>query len=164
MARPASPSPSASSTPPPRDHRQRCERGRPSGVWDNREDIVLRQCSILVLVLLLSSISGWERLAQAQVSKGEVTVGELVAYALAQNPDLQATRAGVEVAQGQLWQAGLRPNPMLDLGVQKSVTGPDNNITASLTLPLDLNGRKAGRIGVAAHELELKRAQVAERE
>jgi outer membrane protein, heavy metal efflux system len=124
----------------------------------------LRQCSILVLVLLLGSISGWERLAQAQVSKGEVTVDALVEHALAQNPDLQATRAGVEVAQGQLRQAGLRPNPMLDLGVQKSVTGPDNNITASLTLPLDLNGRKAGRVGVAAHELEFKRAQVAERE
>ena len=70
----------------------------------------------------------------------------------------------MEVAQGQLQQAGLRPNPMLDLGVQESVTGPDNNIMASLTLPLDLNGRKAGRVGVAAHELELKRAQVAERE
>ena len=124
----------------------------------------MRQCSILVLVLLLSSISGWERLAQAQLSKGEVTVDALVAHALAQNPDLQATRAGVEVAQGRLRQAGLRPNPMLDLGVQKSVTGPDNNITASLMLPLDLNGRKAGRVGLAAHELELKRAQVAERE
>jgi cobalt-zinc-cadmium efflux system outer membrane protein len=70
----------------------------------------------------------------------------------------------VDVAQGRLRQAGLRPNPMLDLGVQESVTGSDNNITASLTLPLDLNGRKAGRIGVAAHELELKRAQAAERE
>jgi len=138
--------------------------GLPSGAWDNREDIVLRRCNILVLVLLLGSIFGQERLAQAQGSKGEVTVDELVAHALAQNPDLQATRAGVDVAQGRLRQAGLRPNPMLDLGVQESVTGPDNNITASLTLPLDLNGRKAGRVGVAAHELELKRAQVAERE
>jgi cobalt-zinc-cadmium efflux system outer membrane protein len=30
-------------------------------------------------------------------------------------------------------------------------------------VPLDLNGRKAGRVGVAAGELEMKRAQVAER-
>jgi cobalt-zinc-cadmium efflux system outer membrane protein len=85
-------------------------------------------------------------------------------HALAENPELQATRAGVDVAQGRLQQAGLRPNPMLDLGVQDSVTGPDNNIMVSVTLPLDLNGRKAGRVGVAAHELELKRAQVTERE
>jgi cobalt-zinc-cadmium efflux system outer membrane protein len=138
--------------------------GLPPGVWGDREDIVLRQCSILVVVLLLGSIFGQDRLAQAQGSKGKVTVDALVAHALAHNPDLQATRAGVEVAQGRLRQAGLRPNPMLDLGVQESVTGPDNNIMASLTLPLDLNGRKAGRVGVAAHELELKRAQVAERE
>jgi cobalt-zinc-cadmium efflux system outer membrane protein len=53
---------------------------------------------------------------------------------------------------------------MLDLGYQDSVTGPDNNITASLTLPLDLGGRKAGRVGVAGRELEQKRTQVADRE
>src|SRR5712692_3065535 len=52
---------------------------------------------------------------------------------------------------------------MLDLGVQKNVAGPDNNLTASVIVPLDLNGRKAGRVGVAAGELEMKHAQVAER-
>ena len=124
----------------------------------------MRRCNMLVLALLLGSIFGQARLAPAQGSKVEITVDELVAHALAHNPDLQATRAGVDVAQGRLRQAGLRPNPMLDLGVQESVTGPDNNMTASLTLPLDLNGRRAGRVGVAAHELELTRTQVAERE
>src|SRR5262245_33625730 len=94
---------------------------------------------------------------------GEVTVDDLVALALADNLDLQATQAEVDAAHGRLQQAGLRPNPMLDLGVQKNVVGPDNNLTASVTLPLDLNGRKAGRVGVAAGELEMKRAQVAER-
>jgi cobalt-zinc-cadmium efflux system outer membrane protein len=92
------------------------------------------------------------------------TVDALVARALVENPDLQAVRAEVDAAQGRQRQAGLRPNPMLDLGYQDSVTGPDNNITVSLTLPLDLNGRKAGRVGVAERELEKKRAQVAERE
>jgi hypothetical protein len=43
------------------------------------------------------------------------------------------------------------------------VAGPDNNLTASVTVPLDLNGRKAGRVGVAAGELEMKRTQVADR-
>ena len=93
----------------------------------------------------------------------EVTVDDLVARALADNLDLQATQAEVDAAHGRLQQAGLRPNPMLDLGVQKNVAGPDNNLTASVTLPLDLNGRKAGRVGMAAGELEMKRAQVAER-
>src|SRR5262245_2738854 len=94
---------------------------------------------------------------------GEVTVDDLVALALADNLDLHATQAEEDAAYGRLQQAGLRPNPMLDLGVQQNVAGPDNNLTASINLPLDLNGRKAGRVGVAAGELELKRTQVAER-
>jgi cobalt-zinc-cadmium efflux system outer membrane protein len=94
---------------------------------------------------------------------GEVTVDDLVARALADNSDFQATQAEVDAAHGRLQQAGLRPNPMLDLGVQKNVAGPDNNLTASVTVPLDLNGRKAGRVGVAAGELEMKRTQVADR-
>ena len=81
-----------------------------------------------------------------------------------ENPELQAARAEVEAARGRLIQAGLRPNPMLDVGFQKTVTGPDNNITAGVTLPLDLNRRQAGRLGVAERELALKQAQIAERE
>jgi cobalt-zinc-cadmium efflux system outer membrane protein len=90
-------------------------------------------------------------------------VDDLVARALTDNPELQATQAEVDAAHGRLQQAGLRPNPMLDLGVQKNVTGPDNNLTASVIVPLDLNGRKAGRVGVATGELEIKRTQVADR-
>lgn len=41
---------------------------------------------------------------------------------------------------------------MLDLSGQKAL-GPDNNIMVSVTVPLDLNGRKAGRVGVAEREL-----------
>jgi cobalt-zinc-cadmium efflux system outer membrane protein len=102
--------------------------------------------------------------AQARGSAGEFTVDDLVTQALTENLELQAVRAQVAATQGRLQQAGLRPNPMLDLGIQDSVTGPDNNIIVSLTLPLDVGGRKAGRVGVAAGELEMARAQVAERE
>ena len=68
---------------------------------------------------------------------------------LPDNLDLHAARAEIEAARGRLFQAGLRPNPMLDLGAQQSVTGPDNNLNVGVTLPLDLNRRKAGRVGVA---------------
>ena len=74
---------------------------------------------------------------------------ELVARALADNPDLHATQAEVDAAHGRLQQAGLRPNPMLDLGVQQNPVSTDNNLTARVTVPLDLGGRKAGRVGVA---------------
>jgi cobalt-zinc-cadmium efflux system outer membrane protein len=127
--------------------------------------MLVQFCSTLVFVGLL----GWPlvalhpAVAQSPHGIGEVTVDDLVARALADNPDLQATQAEVDAAHGRLQQAGLRPNPTLDLGVQKNVAGPDNNVTATVTVPLDLNGRKAGRVGVAERELEMKRAQVAER-
>jgi cobalt-zinc-cadmium efflux system outer membrane protein len=93
----------------------------------------------------------------------ELTVDELVARAIADSPDLRATRAEIEAAVGRLRQAGLRPNPMLELGGQKAL-GPDNNLMIGVTLPLDLNGRKEGRVGVAERELQMKRAQVRDRE
>ena len=49
---------------------------------------------------------------------------------------------------------------MLELGGQKALS-PDNNLSVGVTLPLDLNGRKDGRVGVAERELEMRRAQVA---
>jgi cobalt-zinc-cadmium efflux system outer membrane protein len=94
----------------------------------------------------------------------ELAIDELVTRALRDNPELQAVRAEVEAAHGRLIQAGLRPNPMLDVGVQHSVTGPDHNVMVGVTLPLELNRRKAGRLGIAERELALKQAQVAERE
>jgi outer membrane protein, heavy metal efflux system len=93
-----------------------------------------------------------------------LTIDELVTRALSENSELQAARAEVEAAQGRLLQAGLRPNPMLDVGAQQSITGPDNNLMVGVTLPLDLNRRKAGRLGIAEREVELKQAQVVERE
>jgi len=94
---------------------------------------------------------------------GELTVDELVARALADNPDLKAARIEVEAAAARVQQAGLRPNPTLELGGQKAIS-PDNNLNVGLSLPLDLNGRKAGRVGVAERELDARRRQVADRE
>jgi len=125
----------------------------------------LQLCSTLVFVGLLGLplVALHTLAAQAPGGPGEVTVDELVAHALADNPELQAVRAEVDAAQGRVRQAELRPNPMLDLGVQDNVTGTDNNLTVSVTLPLDLGGRKAGRVGVAERTLEMKRAQVMDR-
>jgi cobalt-zinc-cadmium efflux system outer membrane protein len=92
-----------------------------------------------------------------------LTVDEVVARAIADAPELRAARAEIDAAAGRLRQAGLRPNPMLDVGGQKAL-GPDNNLNVGVSVPLDLNGRKEGRIGVAERELDMKRAQLADRE
>ncbi|HSF33751.1 MAG TPA: TolC family protein [Candidatus Tectomicrobia bacterium] len=120
----------------------------------------------LLLPLLLVILTLHPQVAQAQGrgGTGEYTIDELVTQALAENLELRAARAEVDAARGRLRQAALRPNPMLDLGAQQSVTGPDNNIMVGMTLPLELNRRKEGRIGVAERQLEMKAAQVADRE
>jgi cobalt-zinc-cadmium efflux system outer membrane protein len=93
----------------------------------------------------------------------DVTVDELIARAIADNPELRAARAEIEAAAARVGQAALRPNPMLDLGGQKALS-PDSTLTVGVTLPLDLNGRKEGRVGVAEGELAVRRALLADRE
>src|SRR5437867_12529501 len=115
-----------------------------------------------VLLIVTGVVVVGARLVFAQPAT-EITVDEVVARALADNPDLKAVRADVDAAVGRVRQAGLRPNPMLELGGQKALS-PDNNVTIGLTVPLDLNGRKEGRVAVAERELQMKRAQVRDRE
>ena len=115
------------------------------------------------IVLLGLALLAGARAAPAETARA-VGIDEVVAHALADNPELRALRADIDAARGRLRQAGLRPNPMLDLGGQANVAGPDNNVMVGLTLPLDLNGRKEGRVGVAEREVQMKQAQVAERE
>ncbi len=126
----------------------------------------MQLCTALLLALLLGIVTVNPQVAHAQGRgrTGEYTIDELIMRALADNLELRAARAEVDAARGRLRQAALRPNPMLDLGAQQSVSGPDNNITVGMTLPLELNRRKEGRIGVAERELEMKAAQVADRE
>src|SRR5919108_2280805 len=126
-----------------------------------RRPLMRRHGLLLVLFLAMATVRPGG--AQGLGRPGASTIDELVARALTDNLDLQAARAELEAARGRLLQAGLRPNPMLDLGAQQSVTGPDNNLNVGVTLPLDLNRRKAGRIGVAEREVEQKEAQVLNR-
>ena len=119
---------------------------------------------IFVLVVAITAGAPSRGHAQSPPAAGEVTVEELVARALAENPDVRAAQADADAAKGRLLQAGLRPNPMLELGGQKNVSGTDNNVMVGVSLPLDLNQRKEGRVGVASRELEMRRAQVTDRE
>src|SRR5437870_2134188 len=119
---------------------------------------------LLVVMLVVAAAASPARVdARPAGGAAAVTVDELVARALAESPDLRAARAELEAARGRVTQAGLRPNPMLDLSGQKALS-PDNNLMVGVTLPLDLNGRKEGRVGVAEQELAVRRAQLADRE
>jgi len=120
----------------------------------------MRPGLVLAILLGLGGVVGAST-AAAQPAR-ELSVDEWVTLALANNPELRATRADVEAADARVRQAALRPNPMLELGGQKAIS-PDNNVSIGLRVPLDLNGRKAGRVGVAEQEVEVRRAQLADR-
>ena len=115
----------------------------------------MRRLAIGLLVYLLAVP------AFAQVQMG---VEELVGRGLEVNPELRATRTEVDAAGGRLRQAGFRPNPMLDLSGSKNVTGADNMQMIGISWPLDLGGRKDARVAVAARELAVAQARVADRE
>lgn len=118
--------------------------------------LLAAMCSTLV-------VGPWRATAHGQSDPGVFTTDALVSLALRDNPEVAAARAEVDAARGRVTQAGLRPNPMLELGGQRALSS-DNNVSVGVTLPLDLNGRKAGRVGVAERELEMKQAQLADRE
>ena len=122
----------------------------------------MRRARALLVSLTIGVAALAPGLAAGQAG-GELTVDELVARALTDNPDLKAARIEVEAATARVQQAGLRPNPMLELGGQKAIS-PDNNLNIGVSLPLDLNGRKEGRVAVAERELDTRRRQVDDRE
>jgi cobalt-zinc-cadmium efflux system outer membrane protein len=92
------------------------------------------------------------------------TVDELVAIALANNAELLAMRKEAEAGEALLRQAGLRPNPTLEVSGARQIGGADNNVMIQGELPLELGGRRSARIHVAERELEIRRQAAAERE
>src|SRR5882672_3450920 len=93
-----------------------------------------------------------------------MSADEAVTFALTHNGDLLATRKEIEAAQALVRQAGLRPNPKLDVEGSRQMNGKDNSVMARAILPLELGGRRAARIGVAQRELELREHELANRE
>jgi cobalt-zinc-cadmium efflux system outer membrane protein len=95
---------------------------------------------------------------------GGMTADEAVAHALAHSGELLAVRKEIEAAQALVRQAGLRPNPKLDLSGSQNVIASDQNLTVNGMLPLELGGRRVARIAVAQRELEMREQMLADRE
>jgi cobalt-zinc-cadmium efflux system outer membrane protein len=89
-----------------------------------------------------------------------MTVEELVRYALEHNGELQAARQMIAEARGRLRQAGLKPNPTLEVSGTQAAASPDNNQMIGVEMPLELGGRRKARVAVAQREVEMKDAEV----
>ena len=92
---------------------------------------------------------------------------DLVRRALASNGELAAARIGIERSRARLRQAGLRPNPTLDLEQTTGrFTGAPGETERSIgvAVPIELGGKRRRRIELAQAELEASEAEVADRE
>ena len=93
-----------------------------------------------------------------------MTADELVAYALANNAELEAVRREVEAADALIKQADLRANPNLELSGSKNPFTPSNSLMVKGALPLELYGRRGARVEVAEREAQVRRQVLADRE
>lgn len=92
---------------------------------------------------------------------------DLVRRALASNGELAAARIEIERARGRLRQAGLRPNPTLEV---EQITGrftgstDERETSIGVAVPIELGAKRKRRIELAQVELEAVEAEVADRE
>ncbi len=95
---------------------------------------------------------------------GGMKAEELVAYALANNPELEAVRREVEAAEALIKQANLRANPTLEIGAAKNPLTPSRSLMVGGSLPLELFNRRGLRVKIAETEAEVRRKILADRE
>lgn len=92
---------------------------------------------------------------------------QLAQTALAQNKSLQAAREQLQKAEARLNQAGLRPNPSLDISRSTDVVFAnegENGFAVMLSQPFELGGKREKRIRVAEAEVDLSKAEIADAE
>jgi outer membrane protein, heavy metal efflux system len=92
---------------------------------------------------------------------------DLVRRALASNGELAAVRIEIERARGRLRQAGLRPNPTLEVEqITGRLTGSadERETSVGIAVPIELGARRKRRVELAQAELEAVEAEVADRE
>jgi cobalt-zinc-cadmium efflux system outer membrane protein len=93
------------------------------------------------------------------------TADETVRIALENNGEIKALRDELEAARAKIKQAGLRPNPQLKItGSQEGIIGNRYSGGASVSLPLELGGRRRARIGVAENQFKVREARLADSE
>lgn len=91
----------------------------------------------------------------------------MVELALSRNPELLAARQRLAEAEGLLRQAGLRPNPAIDVSVANGDalnSSGEREVSVGYSHTFELGGKRERRVNVAQRAVELARSQVANRE
>lgn len=126
--------------------------------------------AILCSLLLTRTVHGQAPLPSLTVTAAQAnrtTANDLIRRALQANRALAAARLDLERGRARLRQAGLRPNPTLDL---EQTTGrftgsPDErDLSVGVALPIELGAKRQRRIDLAEAELVASEAEIANRE
>lgn len=118
------------------------------------------------LILLAGLLFVGSHAARAQTAS-PLTAADLVRRALQANGELAAARLDLDRARAQRVQAGLRPNPTVDARTASGrLAGSEDewDISAALTVPFELGGKRQRRIDLAEAERAVAEADVADRE
>lgn len=96
-----------------------------------------------------------------------IPLTEIVKRSFEANGDIKIARLDVEKARARLTQAGLRPNPTLEVETTSgrlAGSAGDSEFSAGVSLPLDLYGQRSRRIDLANADIALKEAEVIARQ
>jgi cobalt-zinc-cadmium efflux system outer membrane protein len=116
------------------------------------------------LAMMMSGIVAASTSAQTYIDPATGrTLDQLIEQAFAQSPELAASRAEIDIARGELQQAGLRPNPRVTAGRREEPAGADNQTSVMFQLPLDLF-RRQRRVDTATERLAAVEQAVKDRE
>jgi len=118
-----------------------------------------RACAACALLFVVFTANAQSR-AETINPEGELTLARAIDAALRSNPDLLASMYELSAAQARIVQAGLRPNPALDLELENFAgTGQTRGIdaletTLSLSQVVELGGKRGLRRSVAEADLD----------
>jgi cobalt-zinc-cadmium efflux system outer membrane protein len=115
------------------------------------------------------AVSGQTRLLDATYTiyhsqTDGISLSEIVKSAFETNSEIKIAQLEVDKAKARLTQAGLRPNPTLEVeqGSGRLVGSPGNGeFSTGISIPLELYGQRNRRIERANAEIILKEAEIA---
>ncbi len=127
---------------------------------------------VLLLLALLTAavaVSGQTKLVDATYTiyhsqTDGVSISEIVKLAFETNSEIKIAQLEVDRAKARLTQAGLRPNPTLEVEQSSGrlLGSPgDSEFNTGISVPLELFGQRNRRIERARAEIVLKEAEIA---
>lgn len=127
---------------------------------------------LLALLTATVAISGQTKSADATYpiyysQTDGLSIVEIVKLAIESNSEIKIAQLEVDKAKARLTQAGLRPNPTLEVDQASGrLVGSSGNgeFSAGVSIPLELYGQRNRRIELAKAEIVLKEAEIATRQ